>query len=161
MSSNTLSYKKLIRSLVNHNKESKKKQLRQIIYKDLVKDLYKNKTKTSTNIKLPSVDEIKVNEKDPRLYVIKDTKAIKDIYKEFISYQNNSSKQVHKEIITNVEDFLKNQAEYQILLERYNPGIKLQNEYGSNDYNKKIVERTAAKVGYKVPEVKIQDQERN
>ncbi|XBW35147.1 hypothetical protein QEN19_000710 [Hanseniaspora menglaensis] len=157
MSTFKATYKKLIKSLVYHNVEGKKKQLRKVIYKGLVTDLYMNKLKTGIDVKLPSVDEIKVDDRDSRLFIIKDTKAIKDIYKNFVSMKKENTNNVHSEIITNVEDFLKNQSEYQILLERYNPGIKLQNEYGSNDYNKKIVEKTAAKVGYAVPEFKVKD----
>lgn len=157
MSSYTTTYKQLIRSLVNHNKESKKKQLKKEIYKRLVKDIYQNKAKYGNNVKIPSVDEIEVNANDPRLYIIKDTKTIKEIFKEFVSFENGSESKTHAEMMTNVQDFLKNQAEYQVLLERYNPGIKLQNEYGSNDYNKKIVEKTAAKVGYKIPEYKTKE----
>lgn len=122
-----------------------------------MKDIYQNKAKYGNNVKIPSVDEIEVNANDPRLYIIKDTKTIKEIFKEFVSFENGSESKTHAEMMTNVQDFLKNQAEYQVLLERYNPGIKLQNEYGSNDYNKKIVEKTAAKVGYKIPEYKTKE----
>lgn len=156
MNNYTRYYKKLIKATINHNKESKKKQLKQVIYKDLVKSLYKDKSKmTSAGFKLPSMDEIKVDEKDRRLFVIEDTTMFKKLYKDFISAPVNSNNTVSSdEIIQNISDFLKNQVEYQTLLERYNPGIKLEKQFGSNDYNKKIVERTAAKVGYKVPEFK-------
>jgi ATP synthase assembly factor FMC1, mitochondrial len=155
MNNYTRFYKKLIKAAINHNKENKKKQLQKVIYKDLVKALYKDKSKMSTaGFKLPSIDDIKVDDKDKRLFVIEDTKMFKQLYKEFISSTNTQSIVTNDEIIQNISDFLKNQVEYQTLLERYNPGIKLEKQYGSNDYNKKIVERTAAKVGYKVPEFK-------
>ncbi|KAL6932139.1 hypothetical protein ACO0OL_003614 [Hanseniaspora opuntiae] len=155
MNNYTRFYKKLIKATINHNKENKKKQLQKVIYKDLVKALYKDKSKMSTaGFKLPSIDDIKVDDKDKRLFVIEDTKMFKQLYKEFISSTNTQSIVTNDEIIQNISDFLKNQVEYQTLLERYNPGIKLEKQYGSNDYNKKIVERTAAKVGYKVPEFK-------
>lgn len=155
MNNYTRFYKKLIKATINHNKENKKKQLQKVIYKDLVKALYKDKSKMSTaGFKLPSIDDIKVDDKDKRLFVIEDTKMFKQLYKEFISSLNTQSIVTNDEIIQNISDFLKNQVEYQTLLERYNPGIKLEKQYGSNDYNKKIVERTAAKVGYKVPEFK-------
>ncbi|CAI8492216.1 unnamed protein product [Hanseniaspora opuntiae] len=155
MNNYTRFYKKLIKATINHNKENKKKQLQKVIYKDLVKALYKDKSKMSTaGFKLPSIDDIKVDDKDKRLFVIEDTKMFKQLYKEFISSTNTQSLVTNDEIIQNISDFLKNQVEYQTLLERYNPGIKLEKQYGSNDYNKKIVERTAAKVGYKVPEFK-------
>lgn len=156
MNNYTRFYKKLIKATINHNKESKKKQLQKVIYKDLVKALYKDKSKmTSSGFKLPSIDDIKVDDKDKRLFVIEDTTMFKQIYKDFISSPINTKNTVtHDEIIQNIDDFLKNQVEYQTLLERYNPGIKLEKQYGSNDYNKKIVERTAAKVGYKVPDFK-------
>lgn len=155
MNNYTRFYKKLIKSTINHNKESKKKQLQKVIYKNLVKALYKDKSKMSTaGFKLPLIDDIKVDDKDRRLFVIEDTKMFKQLYKEFISSTNTQSLVTNDEIIQNISDFLKNQVEYQTLLERYNPGIKLEKQYGSNDYNKKIVERTAAKVGYKVPEFK-------
>ncbi|KAL6930866.1 uncharacterized protein HGUI_00609 [Hanseniaspora guilliermondii] len=156
MNNYTRFYKKLIKATINHNKESKKKQLQKVIYKDLVKALYKDKSKmTSSGFKLPSIDDIKVDDKDKRLFVIEDTTMFKQIYKDFISSPINTKNIVtHDEIIQNIDDFLKNQVEYQTLLERYNPGIKLEKQYGSNDYNKKIVERTAAKVGYKVPDFK-------
>ena len=109
---------------------------------------------STAGFKLPSIDDIKVDDKDKRLFVIEDTKMFKQLYKEFISSTNTQSIVTNDEIIQNISDFLKNQVEYQTLLERYNPGIKLEKQYGSNDYNKKIVERTAAKVGYKVPEFK-------
>lgn len=155
MNNYTRFYKKLIKATINHNKENKKKQLQKVIYKDLVRALYKDKSKMSTaGFKLPSIDDIKVDDKDKRLFVIEDTKMFKQLYKEFISSTNTQSIVTNDEIIQNISDFLKNQVEYQTLLERYNPGIKLEKQYGSNDYNKKIVERTAAKVGYKVPEFK-------
>lgn len=155
MNNYTRFYKKLIKATINHNKENKKKQLQKVIYKDLVKALYKDKSKMSTaGFKLPSIDDIKVDDKDKRLFVIEDTKMFKQLYKEFISSTNTQSIVTNDEIIQNISAFLKNQVEYQTLLERYNPGIKLEKQYGSNDYNKKIVERTAAKVGYKVPEFK-------
>ncbi|OEJ87384.1 hypothetical protein AWRI3578_g2058 [Hanseniaspora opuntiae] len=155
MNNYTRFYKKFIKATINHNKENKKKQLQKVIYKDLVKALYKDKSKMSTaGFKLPSIDDIKVDDKDKRLFVIEDTKMFKQLYKEFISSTNTQSIVTNDEIIQNISDFLKNQVEYQTLLERYNPGIKLEKQYGSNDYNKKIVERTAAKVGYKVPEFK-------
>lgn len=155
MNNYTRFYKKLIKATINHNKENKKKQLQKVIYKDLVKALYKDKSKMSTaGFKLPSIDDIKVDDKDKRLFVIEDTKMFKQLYKEFMSSTNTQSIVTNDEIIQNISDFLKNQVEYQTLLERYNPGIKLEKQYGSNDYNKKIVERTAAKVGYKVPEFK-------
>ena len=149
-------YKSLIKSTINHNKESKKKQLRQVIYKDVVKNIYKDKSKlTSEGFKLPSIDEIKVDEKDKRLFVIQDTTMFKNLYREFMAVPANTNNNVTRdEIFQNVSDFLKNQVEYQVLLERYNPGIKLEKQYGTDDYNKKIVEKTAAKVGYKVPEVR-------
>lgn len=155
MNNYTRLYKKIIKATINHNKENKKNQLQKVIYKDLVKELYKDKSKMSTaGFKLPSIDDIKVDGKDKRLFVIEDTTMFKQLYKIFMSSANTQSLVTNDEIIQNIHDFLKNQVEYQTLLERYNPGIKLEKQYGSNDYNKKIVERTAAKVGYKVPEFK-------
>ncbi|CAI8492228.1 unnamed protein product [Hanseniaspora opuntiae] len=126
MNNYTRFYKKFIKATINHNKENKKKQLQKVIYKDLVKALYKDKSKMSTaGFKLPSIDDIKVDDKDKRLFVIEDTKMFKQLYKEFISSLNTQSIVTNDEIIQNISDFLKNQVEYQTLLERYNPGIKL------------------------------------
>ncbi|CDO95526.1 unnamed protein product [Kluyveromyces dobzhanskii CBS 2104] len=151
-------YKSLLRSLVRSSKYNRIQQLQQDTKKQLALLTYNRiqlvrqqqekgldlMTKTKLVKQLSAVAkkiEVLKNEdvsKSKQLLFYDQSKHIKDIV---VSLKDDPRSLEH---LKDVGHFVVNQSEYEQLIERYNPGLKMSQE--------EKVQRTANKVGLQVPE---------
>ncbi|SCU89791.1 LAFA_0E20934g1_1 [Lachancea sp. 'fantastica'] len=156
-------YKQLIRSLVKSSKRSRitqikennKKQIALLTYKKI--GLVRQQASNGATTKKPDIIR-ELHELTKKIEELKssDPNSLKTLH-----FYDNSSRLrqiIFQDLSTNetalakrlqhlrdLSGFVKNQLEYEQLVERYNPGLKMDQE--------EKVKRTAAKVGLQVPEL--------
>ncbi|SCV05404.1 LANO_0H06744g1_1 [Lachancea nothofagi CBS 11611] len=156
------SYKQLLRSLIKSNRRSKisqinednKKQIALLTYRkiNLVRqqasevDSKKRLTHLQQTHEITKlIENLKANDpvKLKSLYFYDSPSRLRHtVLHDFPSDQASIDKRLQH--LRDISGFIKNQMEYEQLVERYNPGLKMDQE--------EKVKRTAARVGLRVPD---------
>ncbi|CUS24015.1 LAQU0S13e01376g1_1 [Lachancea quebecensis] len=155
------SYKQLIRALVKSNRRSKiaqqlednKKQIALLTYRkiSLMRQCQdpnpQEKLKAMMNLNglNKEIDNLKQDDpsKSKKLYFYEKSDELKKMIQEDSSVETSAIMK-KLEHLRDIAGFLQNQMEFEQLVERYNPGLKMDQE--------EKVKRTAAKVGLQVPD---------
>ncbi|CAR25038.1 ATP synthase assembly factor FMC1 [Lachancea thermotolerans] len=156
------SYKQLVRALVKSNRRSKivqqlednKKQIALLTYRkiSLIRQCQdpdpQEKLKAMMNLNglNKKIDNLKQDDpsKSRKLYFYDKSNELKKLIMEDRSAETSTI--IKKlEHLRDIAGFLQNQMEFEQLVERYNPGLKMDQE--------EKVKRTAAKVGLQVPDI--------
>ncbi|SCU88546.1 LADA_0E10792g1_1 [Lachancea dasiensis] len=156
-------YKQLIRSLVKSNKRSKiaqitednKKQVALLTYRKFNLLRQQASDQASSNSSKHNghlseltneIERLKANDpaRSKALHYYENSSSLREmIFQNFPGDAGSVNKRLQH--LKDISGFVKNQMEYEELVERYNPGLKMDQE--------EKVKRTAARVGLQVPDL--------